>query len=96
MGCSIADLRNKEVICRNDGTKLGNVDDVEIDICTGKVDSIIIYGRGRFLGIAGKCSDVLIPWCDIDVIGDDTILVNCSGVQSCVPPPPPKRKKGLF
>lgn len=94
MSCSITDLRSKEVICRNDGTRLGNVDDVEIDICTGKVDSIIIYGRGRILGLFGKCSDVVIPWCDIDVIGDDTILVNCSCVQSCAPEP--KKRRSFF
>ena len=77
MSCSIAELRSKEVICRSNGVRIGNVDDVGIDVCSGRLDSIIIYGRGKLMGILGKCEDIVIPWSDIDVIGEDTILVNC-------------------
>ena len=76
MSCCIAELRNKEVICKSNGARLGNVDDVEIDIVNGKLVSIIIYGRSRLMGFFGKCEDTVIPWCDIDIIGEDTILVN--------------------
>lgn len=82
MGCCIAELRNKEVICKNNGVRIGNVDDVIIDVTNGKLESIVIYGRGKFMGVIGKCDDIIIPWCDIDVIGEDTILVNC-----CINPP---------
>ena len=41
MGCSIAELRNKEVICKLNGTRIGNVDDVELDINNGRLVSII-------------------------------------------------------
>ena len=34
MTCSIAELRNKEVICKLNGTRIGNVDDVELDVNT--------------------------------------------------------------
>ena len=37
MGCSIAELRNKEVICKLNGTRIGNVDDVELDINNGRL-----------------------------------------------------------
>ena len=77
MSCSIAELRSKEVICRSNGVRIGNVDDVGIDICSGRLESIIIYGRGKLMGLLGKCEDIVIPWSDIDVIGEDTILVNC-------------------
>ena len=77
MSCCIAELRSKEVICRSNGVRIGNVDDVGIDVCSGRLDSIIIYGRGKLMGILGKCEDIVIPWSDIDVIGEDTILVNC-------------------
>lgn len=76
MGCCIAELRNKEVICKNNGTRLGNVDDVEIDVADGKLVAIIIYSRNKFMGLFGKSDDIIIPWCDIDIIGPDTILVN--------------------
>lgn len=76
MGCCIAELRNKEVICKINGTRMGNVDDVEIDIASGRLEAIVIYGKGKVLGLWGKCEDIIIPWCDIDIIGEDTILVN--------------------
>lgn len=76
MGCCIAELRKKEVICRSNGSRLGNVDDVEIDICSGQLNAIVIYGRNKLFGFLGKCEDIIIPWRDIDVIGEDTILVN--------------------
>lgn len=76
MGCCIAELRNKEVICKCNGTRIGNVDDVIIDISNGRLESIVIYGKNRMMGFFGKCEDIVIPWCDIDIIGEDTILVN--------------------
>ena len=83
MSCCIAELRNKEVICKSNGARLGNVDDVEIDIVNGKLVSIVIYGKGRMMGFLGKCVDIVIPWCDIDIIGEDTILVNCDCPRPC-------------
>ncbi len=86
MNCSIAELRNKEVICKLNGTRIGNVDDVELDANSGRLVSIIIYGKNRIMGMFGKADDFVIPWEDIDVIGEDTILVKCE----C---PAPKRGK---
>ncbi|MFR2842474.1 MAG: PRC-barrel domain-containing protein [Acutalibacteraceae bacterium] len=47
MNCRITDLRAKEVICVKDGSRLGNVCDVEIDTCTGQLCAIIVFGRAR-------------------------------------------------
>lgn len=74
MNCCVTDLRNKEVVNKKDGTRLGNVCDIEVDTCTGKVVAIVIYGRRSF-GIFGRFDDIRICWEDIDVIGDDIILV---------------------
>ena len=76
MCCRIIELKNKEVICVRDGTRLGYVSDVEIDTCSGKLVSIVIYGRPRFFGLLGKEDDITIEWDCIEVIGDDTILVS--------------------
>ena len=51
MNCRITDLRAKEVICVKDGSRLGNVCDVEIDTCTGQLCAIIVFGRARWCGI---------------------------------------------
>lgn len=95
MHCCLTDLRDKEVINSKNACKLGNVCDVEIDSKTGQVVALIIFGRSRFFGINGKEDDIRICWDDIQVIGEDTILV-------CIkndPPPRPKKKnilEGLF
>jgi len=75
--CRIEDLRCKEVICIKDGACLGSVNDVEVNTCSGKLESIVIFGRNRWLGIFGREEDIVIPWEHIDVIGEDTVLVSC-------------------
>ncbi len=75
MNCCITDLRNKEVICAKNGCRLGCVSDVEIDTCSGCLVAIVIWGKSRCMGLMGKDDDIRICWNDIEVIGDDTILV---------------------
>lgn len=77
MKCRVTDLRCKEVICRSDGVKLGCVDDVEVDVKTAQLVSIIIFGRLKCFGLLGRCDDIVIAWNEIVLIGEDTILVDC-------------------
>ena len=72
----ISDMHNKEVINVCDGTRLGYVDDLEVDTCTAQITALVIYGRNRLLGLLGRESDIIIQWKDIEVVGDETILVN--------------------
>ncbi len=83
MNCCITDLCKKEIINLKDGCRLGNVCDVEIDTCTGHIISIVVFGKGKFWGLMGKCDDIKIGWCDIKVIGDDTILVDIECPEWC-------------
>lgn len=82
MNCCITDLRCKEVINAKTGCRLGPVSDVEIDTCSGCIVSIIIWGKGKCFGLFGKEEDIKICWKDIEVIGDDTILV-CADTECC-------------
>lgn len=75
MICKLNDLRNKEVISMKDGTRIGYVSDVELDTVTAAVTAMVIYGRPRWLGLFGRSEDCVIPWSDVAVIGDETILV---------------------
>ena len=78
-GCCINDLRDKDVINICDGKLLGCVDDVEVDICTGRLVSIIVpYDCGVF-GFSKR--DVVIAWENIERIGDDIILVKIDAGQ---------------
>ncbi|MBE6766126.1 MAG: YlmC/YmxH family sporulation protein [Clostridia bacterium] len=90
MCCRIIEMRDKQVICIKDGTIIGCVCDVEIDVCSGKLVSIVIYGRPRCFGLFGRCEDIVIPWKCIEIIGADTILVNFEL------PPGIGRKKKIF
>ena len=94
MNCCIDDMRHKEVINVKDGMRLGNVCDLEIDTTNARVTAIIIYGRLRWFGLLGREDDVVIRWQDIQVIGDDTILVNYSSL--CRTNGPPRGLGAIF
>lgn len=88
MRCCVTELRSKDVICRMDGRRIGNICDVDVDTCTGQVVAIVLYGRNRWFGLLGHEEDIRIRWEDIEVIGDDTVIVSCrppSGRRSCPP-----------
>ena len=72
----VYDLQKKEVVNINDGKRLGFLYDIEIDLKTGKIGSIIVPGRGRFLGIFGKYEEYIINFSQIKKVGDDIILVD--------------------
>lgn len=81
MSCRIVEMRHKEVIDIKTGTKLGCVNDVEVDMKCAKLIAIIIYGRPKCLGLLGRENDIVIKWDEIEVIGEDTMLV-CHSVCS--------------
>ena len=74
MSCCVSDLRNKDVINICDGERLGCVVDVEVDVCNGRLVSIIVPGDCRLFCF--KQNRLCIPWDRIERIGNDAILVN--------------------
>lgn len=72
----IYDFRQKEVINLSDGARLGYIFDAEINAETGKIESFIIPGQGKVLGIFGKDNELVIPWESIKKIGDDIVLID--------------------
>ncbi len=76
MNCRIGELRNKEVVNMKDGGRLGFVSDVELDTAAATLTAVVVYGRLRLFGLLGREPDFVIPWKDIELIGDDTVLVN--------------------
>ena len=82
MNCCITELRCKEVIDKSNGCRLGLVSDVEVDSCCGRVVALIIYGRPKYWGICGRRERIRICWEDIEIIGNDTVLVSKS--QRCI------------
>ena len=75
MICSLSELKQKEIIDITDGTKIGFVDDVEMDLENSIVTSLVVYGRPRFFGLLGRDDDMIIRCDEISVVGKDTILI---------------------
>jgi YlmC/YmxH family sporulation protein len=71
-----SELRLLDVININDGRRLGNVIDLDIDLDTGEIKAIILPGPGRLLWFFNRGGDVAIPWPAIVKIGVDVILVD--------------------
>ena len=85
MSVKFTDLHCKEVICVNDGRRLGFISDVCIEIPDGKIVSIIVPGRGRMFGILGCREDYVIPWRCIKRIGPDIVLVDIRPEECRIP-----------
>ncbi len=77
MICRFEELKCKEIINIKSGRRMGYADDIEFDSCTAKICKLVIYGRCRFFGLFGREDDCVIYWSDIEIIGEDTILVSC-------------------
>ena len=89
------DLRDKEVINLCDGAKLGCPTDFEVDCCDGRIIALVIEGQGGFLGF-GQSKDIIIPWCKIDRIGEDAILVRLERNEYAMPDSKQKKKKSFW
>ena len=94
MLCRITDMHSKEVINVCDGTRLGCVDDVEVDTCTAQLVAIVIHGRPKCMGLMGHEDDIVIEWKEIEVIGEETILVNHT--MPCCEPRKCKKRGGIM
>mgnify|MGYP003448838651 CR=1 FL=1 len=70
----ISDFQIKDIVNTLDGKRLGNVEDIEIDLNTGKIKSITV-ASSKMLAFLNKDEDIVIPWNKIKMIGEDVVLV---------------------
>ena len=75
-----ADLFCMEVINLCDGGKLGYPNALEICADDGKVTALIIP-RDCGLFSFGKSEHYRIPWCRVECLGEDAILVKLSAAE---------------
>ncbi|PSL50762.1 YlmC/YmxH family sporulation protein [Salsuginibacillus halophilus] len=71
----ISDLQTKDIVSMVSGRRLGHVSDVDINVATGFVESLVVGGAPKMLGWLQKEGEWVIPWSDIVKIGNDVILV---------------------
>ena len=72
---TFCELRRKEVINICDGARLGCICDMELDVCTGTLLTLIVPGPSRCFGLLRGSEELVIPFCKIKKIGEDVILV---------------------
>ncbi|MBR3767879.1 MAG: YlmC/YmxH family sporulation protein [Clostridia bacterium] len=91
MNCCIDELCNKDVINIENGCRIGYVFDVEVDMGSGHISTLLIAENSK--GLSFKRPDCLkVCWADVVVIGDETILVkNVPQIQK-----PIKQTKSFF
>lgn len=92
---TLRQLCKKDVVQLGSGVKLGRADDLELEMGSAQVCSLILRGRPRWFGLLGRGEDLVIPWQQIETIGEDVILVNCP-VQDLPPRPEEDRLRAIF
>lgn len=75
MPMRFCELKEKEVVNICNGKCLGGVVDLQINVCSGAIEALIVPGPGKFCGFFGTDSEYVIPFACIKKIGPDIILV---------------------
>ena len=78
MKSRLTDLRDKEIIDVENGSRFGCARDVEIDWEAGRVGALIVPGRPRLFGLMGREEDVVIPLDAVRRFGEDIILIDAN------------------
>lgn len=71
----LSDIQKKDVINLIDGTKIGNVIDINLNI-EGKIDAIVVEKKVFILSFFTNKNEYEIKWNQIEKFGEDVILVN--------------------
>ncbi|WP_054709104.1 YlmC/YmxH family sporulation protein [Bacillus sp. JCM 19041] len=73
----ISELSSKDIVNMDNGKRLGHLNDLDINLETGKIEAIIIASSGKVMQLLGQRDhqEVIIPWKNILKIGSDVILV---------------------
>ncbi len=73
----ISDLQSKDIVNMENGKRLGQLTDLDINLATGQIDAIIINGTGKMMSFFNReTEEFVIPWGNIVKIGNDVILVH--------------------
>ena len=75
MRTRIAELRWKEVVDVQNGSRFGYVEDLEVDLESGQVRALVLPGRRRLFGLLGRDADRSTPWDRARRSGADPRLV---------------------
>ena len=95
------DIFRREIFSMADGKCLGYADELLLSSSgqppdppgKAEVQALVVKGRRRFFGLFGREPDILIPWEEIAVIGEDAIFVKgAHGRRQPERPQPPEER----
>ncbi|WP_163536728.1 YlmC/YmxH family sporulation protein [Gracilibacillus sp. YIM 98692] len=72
---TLSALQMKDIVYIEDGTKIGNLTDIEINVELGRITSLIVATKTKLFGVFGESKEIIIPWEHVKKIGHDVILV---------------------
>ncbi|QXE03019.1 YlmC/YmxH family sporulation protein [Terribacillus sp. DMT04] len=72
---TLTELQMKDIILMENGKRVGNVSDLEINEQNGHIAAIVVTLRGKTMGLFGKEEELVVPWHQIITIGTDVILI---------------------
>ncbi|MDD4238996.1 MAG: YlmC/YmxH family sporulation protein [Desulfotomaculaceae bacterium] len=75
MAFKISELVQRDIVNLIDGSKLGAVKDVQIDVATGQLLALVLSSEKKYFGLLNAGRDVVVPWENIRKIGVHTVLV---------------------
>ncbi len=79
------DLKQKIVIDIHTAEGMGKVLDIDVDLGTGRINSIILPSREPFFGLFSKNKEYVVPWECIKAIGNEYILVDFCLLSKLLP-----------
>ncbi len=79
------DLKRKTVIDINTAESMGNVSDIDVDLGSGRINSIILPSKEPLFSLFGKNKECVIPWSCIKAIGKEYILVDYKPITELLP-----------
>ncbi len=80
---STEQLRELEVINLCGGERLGFPCELEVDLDSGCILSLIVTKNSGTFSFFGEKEEYIIPWCKIECIGEDAILVKIVQSELC-------------
>ena len=90
---STEDLRCLEVINLCGGERLGFPCEFDIDLESARLISLKVCSDSTSFCFFGERNEYVIPWCKIECIGEDAILVKLTDSELCSCVQGKRRKK---
>ena len=76
MTASTIELQERQVVNIADGKCLGNLKDIELNLWTGSIRSLVLPGMSGFWNRLQKSGELIVPWDNVVRIGVDVILID--------------------